>query len=109
MVGHTGILSAAIEAMQTVDACVGRVVSAIKSSRGTALITADHGNCEQMVDNTGGPHTAHSTNPVPLLLVGGAANDTLREGILADIAPTLLELIGLDQPAEMTGTSLLVH
>ncbi len=109
MVGHTGILSAAIEAMQTVDSCVGRVVAALEKCSGTALITADHGNCEQMVDSNGGVHTAHSTNPVPLLLVGGADGVTLREGILADIAPTLLELIGLAQPAEMTGSSLLVQ
>ena len=109
MVGHTGILSAAIEAMQTVDACVGRVVAAVEKIGGTALITADHGNCEQMTDSNGGIHTAHSTNPVPLLLVGGADGVTLREGILADIAPTLLELIGLDQPHEMTGSSLLVR
>ena len=108
MVGHTGILSAAIEAMQVVDTCVGRIVAAIKKIGGSALITADHGNCEQMIDSKGGILTAHSTNPVPLLLVGGARGVTLREGILADIAPTLLELIGIDQPAEMTGKSLLV-
>ena len=109
MVGHTGILQAAIKAMQTVDTCVDRVVAAIIKAGGTTLITADHGNCEQMVDNKGGTHTAHSTNPVPLLLVGGADGASLREGILADIAPTLLELLGIDQPAEMTGSSLIVH
>lgn len=95
MVGHTGILSAAITAMETVDSCVGRVVVAIEKVGGTALITADHGNCEQMADSLGNPQTAHSTNPVPLLLVGGEDGTTLREGILADIAPTLLELMGL--------------
>ena len=109
MVGHTGILSAAIDAMQTIDACVGRVVAAIEKAGGTALITADHGNCEQMSDGQGHPHTAHSTNPVPLILVGGAKGATLSEGILADIAPTLLELLDLKQPEEMTGNSLLVH
>jgi 2,3-bisphosphoglycerate-independent phosphoglycerate mutase len=108
MVGHTGNLQAAIEAMQTVDTCVDRVVTALEKVGGLALITADHGNCEQMADKQGHPHTAHSTNPVPLLLLGGHDDMSLRTGILADIAPTLLELMGLDQPAEMTGHSLIV-
>ncbi len=108
MVGHTGILSAAIEAMQTVDHSVGRVVAALEGVGGVALITADHGNCEQMTDSDGGPHTAHSTNPVPLLLIGGEDGTSLREGILADIAPTLLKLMGIEQPAEMTGHSLIL-
>jgi len=107
MVGHTGILDAAIEAMETVDTCVGRVIKSVLDANGSLLITADHGNCEQMADSTGQPHTAHTTNPVSLLLVGHPDGAHLKPGILADIAPTLLELIGLDKPAEMTGTSLI--
>jgi len=107
MVGHTGILPAAIQAMETVDACVGRVVDAVTAAGGQLLITADHGNCEQMADGSGGPHTAHTTNPVALLLVGGPTGANLHPGILADIAPTLLELLGIDKPAAMTGNSLI--
>ena len=108
MVGHTGSLPAAIKAVETVDAGLGRIAQAIEKSGGALLVTADHGNCEMMRDpQTGGPHTAHTTNPVPLLLVG-ARNRALRaEGRLADIAPTLLELMELPKPSEMTGTSLL--
>jgi 2,3-bisphosphoglycerate-independent phosphoglycerate mutase len=108
MVGHTGSLPAAIKAVETVDAGLGRIVDAVQKSGGALLVTADHGNCEMMRDpETGGPHTAHTTNPVPLLLVG-ARNRTLdAEGRLADIAPTLLELMELPKPKEMTGTSLL--
>ena len=107
MVGHTGKLDAAIKAVETVDAGLGQIVDAIRKAGGALLVTADHGNCEMMRDpETGGPHTAHTTNPVPVVLVGG--NDvSLAEGRLADIAPTLLELMGLPKPAEMTGTSLL--
>jgi 2,3-bisphosphoglycerate-independent phosphoglycerate mutase len=107
MVGHTGKLEAAIKAVETVDAGLGRIVDAIRKAGGALLVTADHGNCEMMRDpETGGPHTAHTTNPVPVVLVDG--NDvTLVEGRLADIAPTLLELMGLPKPAEMTGTSLI--
>jgi 2,3-bisphosphoglycerate-independent phosphoglycerate mutase len=108
MVGHTGILSAAIEAMETVDSCLGRVVDAVLAAGGSLLITADHGNCEQMVDSEGKPFTAHTSNPVPLILVDPERRQTpLRQGILADIAPTLLELMGLETPPEMTGKSLL--
>ncbi|PLX84928.1 MAG: 2,3-bisphosphoglycerate-independent phosphoglycerate mutase [Desulfuromonas sp.] len=108
MVGHTGVMNAAIEAMETVDTCVGRVVDAVLEAGGALLITADHGNCEQMVDDEGQPHTAHTTDPVPLILVDPRRRKaTVRPGILADIAPTLLELLGLDKPAEMTGDSLL--
>ncbi len=108
MVGHTGILEAAITAMETVDACLGRVVEAVLAAGGCLLITADHGNCEQMVDATGQPQTAHTSNPVPLLLVDpDRRGGTIRQGILADLAPTILELMGLDKPAEMTGNSLL--
>jgi len=108
MVGHTGILSAAIKAMETVDACVGRVVDALLAVGGIALITADHGNCEQMDDGSGTPHTAHTSNQVPLILVDpDRRGGRLREGILADIAPTILTLLGLPQPAAMSGKSLL--
>jgi 2,3-bisphosphoglycerate-independent phosphoglycerate mutase len=107
MVGHTGSLAAAIKAVETVDAGLGRIADAIARAGGALLFTADHGNCELMRDpNTGGPHTSHTTNPVPVVLTGGG-NGPLRDGRLADIAPTLLELMGLPQPAEMTGVSLL--
>jgi 2,3-bisphosphoglycerate-independent phosphoglycerate mutase len=107
MVGHTGILAAAIRAVETVDHGLGRIADAIEAAGGALLVTADHGNCELMRDpETGGPHTAHTTNPVPVLLVG-RANATLAEGRLADIAPTLLDLMGLAKPAEMTGASLI--
>jgi 2,3-bisphosphoglycerate-independent phosphoglycerate mutase len=109
MVGHTGILSAAIQAIEAVDSCVGRVVSAIREAAGMVLITADHGNAEQMVDyETGQPHTAHTTNPVPFLLIQDNSPFRLREGVLADVAPTLMQMWGLEQPAEMEGESLLV-
>jgi 2,3-bisphosphoglycerate-independent phosphoglycerate mutase len=108
MVGHTGVLAAAIRAMETIDQCVGRVVDALVAAGGCALITADHGNCEQMADATGAPHTAHTTNIVPLILVNPPSEaTTLRQGILADIAPTLLDLLGLPVPSAMTGRSLL--
>jgi len=108
MVGHTGSLPAAIKAVETVDAGLGRIAEAIQKSGGALLVTADHGNCEMMRDpKTGGPHTAHTTNPVPLLLVGARNRALNGEGRLADIAPTLLELMELPRPKEMTGTSLL--
>jgi len=110
MVGHTGDLQAAIEAVETVDTCLGKVVTAIRRSGGTALITADHGNAEQMVDYaTGAPHTAHTTNPVPFILVDDRRKDAvLREnGRLSDIAPTMLQLMKLEKPKEMSGESLL--
>jgi len=110
MVGHTGDLNAAIKAVETVDGCLGRLEEAILQKKGAMLITADHGNCEQMADHaTGGSHTAHTVNPVPLVLVGGAADDdvSMRSGRLSDLAPILLGLMGLKQPAEMTGTNLL--
>jgi len=107
MVGHTGSLSAAIKAVEAVDRGLGRLAEAIRKVDGALLVTADHGNCEMMRDpETGEPHTAHTTNPVPVLLMdGGGAS--LTDGLLADIAPTLLELLSLPKPAEMTGTSLL--
>jgi 2,3-bisphosphoglycerate-independent phosphoglycerate mutase len=108
MVGHTGSLPAAIKAVETVDAGLGRIAQAIEKSGGALLVTADHGNCEMMRDpQTGGPHTAHTTNPVPLLLVGARNRALVAEGRLADIAPTLLELMELPKPKEMTGVSLL--
>ncbi|MBN1142355.1 MAG: 2,3-bisphosphoglycerate-independent phosphoglycerate mutase [Deltaproteobacteria bacterium] len=108
MVGHTGIFPAALEAVETVDACVGKVVAAVLEAGGNLLVTSDHGNCEKMRDEKGEPHTAHTSNPVPLILVDPKRrNWRLRPGILADIAPTLIELLGLEKPAEMSGKSLL--
>ncbi|GIX13787.1 MAG: 2,3-bisphosphoglycerate-independent phosphoglycerate mutase [Paracoccaceae bacterium] len=109
MVGHTGDLKAAIAACEAVDRGLAAALAALRETGGTMLVTADHGNCEQMIDPaTGGPHTAHTLNPVPCVLVGGPAGARLRpQGQLADIAPTLLALMGLAQPPEMTGTSLL--
>ncbi|SDB34828.1 2,3-bisphosphoglycerate-independent phosphoglycerate mutase [Belnapia rosea] len=108
MVGHTGSLPAAIKAVETVDAALGRIAEAVKAQGGALLVTADHGNCELMKDPvTGGPHTAHTTNPVPVFLVNGPAGARLADGRLADVAPTLLELMGQPQPAAMTGVSLL--
>ena len=110
MVGHTGIEDAAIKAIETVDVCVGRAVDAVKEMDGVLFICADHGNAEQLVDyETGTPFTAHTTNPVPFILVNADPSYKLREGgCLADIAPTLIELMGMEQPKEMTGKSLLV-
>src|SRR5690606_40134562 len=110
MVGHTGVLEAAIRAVEAVDECVGRVVEAALARGGSLIVTADHGNCEQMVDPaTGGPHTAHTTYDVPLNVVDDRMKGKrLREGgRLADVAPTLLEMAGIDQPAEMDGKSLI--
>lgn len=108
MVGHTGVIPAAVEAVETVDACIGRILERVVPAGGAVLITADHGNAEQMIDpETGEPHTAHTTLPVPCLLVGAPSGFTLRDGCLADVAPTLLQLQGIDPPVEMTGTSLL--
>ena len=111
MVGHTGVEEAAIKAVEAVDECVGKAVEAVLSVDGTMFICADHGNAEQLVDyETGAPFTAHTTNPVPFILVNYDKDYTLREGgCLADIVPTLIETMGMKQPAEMTGKSLLVH
>ncbi len=110
MVGHTGSLPAAIKACEAVDDGLGRALAALEDMRGAMIVTADHGNCELMVDPvTGGPHTAHTTNLVPVILVGGPAGASLRaDGRLADLAPTVLQLMGLPQPAEMTGKSLIL-
>ena len=106
MVGHTGNLDAAVKALEVIDECVGKVVEAVENNGGVLLITADHGNSEQMIDySTGEPHTAHTTNVVPLVLVGKDAK--LKEGRLADLIPTMLEIMGIEKPKEMTGESLL--
>ncbi|WP_114966606.1 2,3-bisphosphoglycerate-independent phosphoglycerate mutase [Alkalilacustris brevis] len=109
MVGHTGDLGAAARACEAVDAGLARALKALEAAGGAMLLTADHGNCETMIDpETGGPHTAHTTNPVPVVLIGGPAGARLRAGgRLADIAPTLLALLGLPQPPEMTGRNLI--
>lgn len=108
MVGHTGDLAAAIAAVEAVDAGLGRVIEALKAAGGAMLLTADHGNCEQMIDPaTGGPHTAHTLNPVPVVLIGGPAGARLADGRLADVAPTLLALLGIEPPPEMTGRNLI--
>lgn len=109
MVGHTGIYEAAVKAVETVDACVGKITDQLLKMGGTALITADHGNAEEMQTPEGGPWTAHTTNPVPLFLISDQyKNVTLKDGILADIAPTLLDLAGIEIPKAMTGKSLVV-
>ena len=109
MVGHTGILEAAIRAVETVDACLGRLEQAVLRQEGALFVTADHGNAELMRDpETGGPHTAHTLNLVPAILVNGPDGVTLQDGRLADVAPTLLHLLGVTQPAEMTGRTLAV-
>jgi 2,3-bisphosphoglycerate-independent phosphoglycerate mutase len=111
MVGHTGVLGAAIEAVQHVDICVGRILDALEKVGGSAIVTADHGNCEQMIDPaTGGPHTAHTTYDVEIIVVDDRFKGAKLhpDGRLADVAPTLLQLMGLAKPAEMTGRSLII-
>ncbi len=108
MVGHTGSLPAAIRACEAVDAGLGRALAALEKAGGAMVVTADHGNCEMMVDpETGGPHTAHTTNPVPVVVVGAPPGSRVESGRLCDLAPTVLQLMGLPQPPEMTGRSLL--
>ena len=111
MVGHTGSLEAAIKAVEAVDECVGRIVKVIEEKKGNLIITADHGNAEQMIDyKTGEPHTAHTTNPVPIILITDNPDYKLKEnGKLADLAPTMLDLMGIEKPEEMTGESLLIR
>lgn len=106
MVGHTGVIPAAVKAVEAVDTCVGEVVAALDKVGGVALITADHGNAEKLLDEEGKPYTAHTTNPVPVVVTD--KNIKLRDGILSDIAPTLLELLELPIPEEMTSKSLIV-
>jgi 2,3-bisphosphoglycerate-independent phosphoglycerate mutase len=106
MVGHTGVIEAAVRAVETVDACLGEVVTAVHESGGACLITADHGNSDHMLEDDGSPNTAHSLNPVPFVVtVDGVA--LREEGILADVAPTVLAVLGIDQPEAMTGESML--
>ena len=107
MVGHTGIFEAAVKAIEAVDKCVGKVFEAVSSAGGLLILTADHGNAEQMLDETGGIHTAHTCDPVPFLFCNTGVK--LRDGILADIAPTLLEVLGIEKSEEMTGTSLISY
>ncbi|MGB7243055.1 MAG: 2,3-bisphosphoglycerate-independent phosphoglycerate mutase [Sulfitobacter sp.] len=108
MVGHTGDLQAAIQACEAVDHGLGKVMAALKAAGGAMVLTADHGNCEMMIDpETGGPHTAHTLNPVPVAVVGARPNSTVASGRLADLAPTILALMGLPTPPEMTGNNLL--
>jgi 2,3-bisphosphoglycerate-independent phosphoglycerate mutase len=109
MVGHTGVIAAAVAAIETVDYCLGRVLEGVQNRGGACIVTADHGNADHMLEPDGSPNTAHSLNPVPIVVtVEGAALDQAG-GILADVAPTALELLGIPQPPEMTGRSLLVH
>jgi 2,3-bisphosphoglycerate-independent phosphoglycerate mutase len=108
MVGHTGSIPAAVQAIETVDACLGDVVRAVEEKGGALIITADHGNADNMLEPDGSPNTAHSLNPVPLIVtadVGGLRS----HGILADVSPTALDLLGLDKPRDMTGESLIDH
>jgi 2,3-bisphosphoglycerate-independent phosphoglycerate mutase len=107
MVGHTGVMEAAVKAVEAVDACAGRIADAVLSRGGQLLLTADHGNSEKMLDEDGSPFTAHTTNPVPLICIKKDAPALLEGGKLSDLAPTLLDLMGLPQPAEMTGHSLI--
>jgi len=108
MVGHTGSIPAAIKACEAVDRGLGRALAALEKVGGAIIVTADHGNCETMIDpETGGPHTAHTTNPVPVIMVGGPKGSALHQGRLSDLAPTLLDLMNLPKPAEMTGHSLI--
>ena len=107
MVGHTGVIPAAVKAIETVDACLADVVAAVQESGGALLITADHGNADEMLEDDGSPDTAHSLNPVPVIITVEGVGPLREGGILADVAPTLLNLLGIEQPPEMTGRSLL--
>ena len=107
MVGHTGVFDAAVKAVEAVDTCVGKVVEKVLSMEGTVLLTADHGNADRMYEEDGSPFTAHTTNPVPFLVIG-QGDCKLREGRLADIAPTMLKILGLPQPEAMTGKSIIL-
>lgn len=109
MVGHTGVLNAAIKAIEAIDECLGRIVNAVQSIEGTIIITADHGNAEEMIDPvTKEPQTAHTTNPVPFIVIGEGGIDLRKDGILADIAPTILDIMKLPVPKDMTGKSLII-
>jgi 2,3-bisphosphoglycerate-independent phosphoglycerate mutase len=106
MVGHTGVIPAAVTAVETVDACLGRVIEAVEARGGTCVVTADHGNCDHMLEDDGSPNTAHSLNPVPFVVTRDGV-DLAGPGVLADVAPTILELLGIQKPSAMTGRSLL--
>jgi len=108
MVGHTGSIPATIKAVETVDQCLARVITSAQKTGARLLITADHGNCEMMIDpETGGPHTAHTTNPVPLIVIDADGDRPLRSGgALCDIGPTVLRMLNIEKPSEMTGTDL---
>jgi 2,3-bisphosphoglycerate-independent phosphoglycerate mutase len=110
MVGHTGVMKAAVRAVETVDSCLGRLVGAVRRAGGTVIITADHGNADKMADEEGGPHTAHTTSQAPFILVDDMLRQVgLRSGRLEDVAPTMLDIMGIGQPAEMTGQSLILR
>ena len=106
MVGHTGVIPAAVEAIETVDACLASVVDAVHASGGACFVTADHGNADHMLEPDGSPNTAHSLNPVPVIVTVPGLRLT-DGGVLADVAPTVLAMLGIEQPAEMTGRSLI--
>ena len=106
MVGHTGVIPAAVRGVGAVDRCLGDVVEAVQRSGGACIVTADHGNCDHMLEPDGSPNTAHSLNPVPFIVTAGAESLD-SEGILADVAPTALDLLGIPQPKAMTGRTLL--
>jgi 2,3-bisphosphoglycerate-independent phosphoglycerate mutase len=109
MVGHTGVLPAAIHAVDTIDECIGRIARAAHAHKTSVVITADHGNCETMIDENGEPHTAHTTNPVPFIVIDERVRGErlVEDGRLCDVAPTVLQLMDLAQPHEMEGHSLL--
>jgi 2,3-bisphosphoglycerate-independent phosphoglycerate mutase len=107
MVGHTGFYDAALQSLEAIDQCMSEIVPKIIDMDGRILITSDHGNAEQMVDERGKPHTAHTSNPVILMNVGAKDNKELKDGRLADIAPTMLDILDIEKPEEMTGSSLL--
>jgi 2,3-bisphosphoglycerate-independent phosphoglycerate mutase len=107
MVGHTGVIEAAVRAVEAVDQGLGRVLAAVRQTGGVCVVTADHGNADHMLEPDGSPNTAHSLNRVPLIVTSPAVSLRQEGGILADVAPTVLELLGIEQPAQMTGRSLI--
>ena len=111
MVGHTGVFDAAVKAVKTVDECVKKVIDKVLELGGTAILTADHGNADKMIDDDGEPFTAHTTNPVPMAVIGKEFKGMKLAdgGKLCDVAPTLLDMMGIEKPAEMTGKSLLIR
>jgi 2,3-bisphosphoglycerate-independent phosphoglycerate mutase len=107
MVGHTGVIPAAVQAIETVDECLGEVVAAVHERGGVCVVTADHGNADHMLEPDGSPNTQHSLNPVPLIVTSTGVSLRERDGILADVAPTVLQVLGIEQPQQMTGRSLI--